>query len=91
MNKTYKTLKYFLYTISLLFTIYSIITDGIGGSHTPPLGFVIPVLIILTSLFFIVMDFLFRKRLKNYQSHLSINIAAITINLIIVVSILAVV
>ncbi len=83
----YRIFKSLLYLFGLCFTIYLIIEYGISGGHTPPAGFVIAVLFILTAFFFMIIDILFKKYLINYTLHLKTNVISIFINLIIIISI----
>jgi hypothetical protein len=73
-KQIYIIIKITIYTLGLCLTSYSILTDGIVDSHTPPTGFIISFLIILLASVFILIDFLLKKHLKNHSFHTKINI-----------------
>ena len=88
MRFSYNNLKIIIYIIGLCLTILSIIKHGLADSHTPPLGFVIPVLFLIIGAFWVVVDYLisiFFDIKISYRNHY----LGIGINLMIIVLILA--
>ncbi len=83
LKHVYILIKIILYVLGLCLISYSVVTDGIVDSHTPPVGFIISFFIILITSIFIIIDFSLKKYLKSYSFHIKINIVSIVLNLII--------
>ncbi|SHJ26679.1 hypothetical protein SAMN04488096_1272 [Mesonia phycicola] len=86
--KIYYYFKVILYLSALSLTTYAIVKEGIRSSHTPPVGFIIPVFIIFVAIIFMLIDLLIIKETKNCNAHTMISFLAILINLIIAIGII---
>jgi len=58
---SYSIIKLSFYFIGFVLTIFTILKFGLVSSHTPPLGFVIPVLIIVIGSFWLIIDWIISK------------------------------
>ncbi len=88
MRFSYNSLKIIIYIIGLCLTIFSIIKHGLVDSHTPPLGFTIPVFFLIIGAFWVGIDYLisiFFDIKIRYRNHYF----GIGINLMIIILILA--
>jgi len=56
MKFSYNNLKTLVYIIGFCLTIYSVLKFGLIDSHTPPLGFVIPVFFLILGFIWVIVD-----------------------------------
>jgi len=88
MKSIYNKIKFIVYLFGLFLTIYSILKYGLVESHTPPLGFVIPIFFILLSLVWIIFDWLLVYILKSNKIDYRYHYFGLVTNLIIIILIL---
>lgn len=81
----YEIVKILFYTINLCFTIYSILKFGLIDSHTPPIGFIIPLFIMVFGFLWMIIDWLIVCFLKSSEINFYFNYFGVLINLILVV------
>lgn len=88
MRLNYNIIKLIVYIIGLCLTAYAIFKYGLIDSHTPPVGFVLPVFFMTIGFIWVIVDWLiscFFKTIKiSYRTHYF----GIGINLVIVFYIL---
>jgi len=69
----YNGLKIGLYSIGIIVTLVAIVMFGLDGSHTPPFGFVIPLLMGCLGVLWLIIDWAIglssRKVMMNYKIH----------------------
>lgn len=81
----YEIVKIIFYTIGLCFTIYSILEFGLIDSHTPPIGFIIPLFIMAFGFLWMIIDWLIVCFSKSIEINFYFNYFGVLINFILVV------
>ena len=79
----YNTFKALFYISCGGFTIFSILKYGLVSSHTPPLGFVIPVFTLFLGLVWGLIDWVILMFLPNVKINFEYHYYGIALNLLI--------
>lgn len=80
----YDIVKCFIYILGFGYTIYAILKFGLIDSHTPPVGFAIPVFLMIVAVIWYVLDLVILKFFKKQMINKDINLWGLMINFLIV-------
>ena len=88
LDTNYTKVKIGFYFLGIIITIFSILKFGLVDSHTPPLGFALPVIIMIIGSFGLIIDWLLSRFLKKIQIDLTSHYLGVFLNFIICILIL---
>ncbi len=84
----YDLVKIVIYLLGFIFSVYSILKHGLIDSHTPPVGFVVPFLLMLIAIIWYIVDLILIKFLEYLKISKAVNLCGLMINFLIVFLIL---